>query len=91
MVEHDQCVFEIDCEAEDAEVTWYHNGKAIIIKETEVTTSRFVIIKEGKKRKLIIKDTLMADAGDITVKTNKDSSSCKLKVACKLEVNRLSK
>ena len=29
VVEHDKCEFEIDVEAEDAEVTWCHNGKPI--------------------------------------------------------------
>ena len=77
MVEHDECVFDIDVEAEDAEVTWYHDGKKISPDDKRVQ-----IITEGKKRKLVIKDTLLADAGEITVKTNTDESSAKLRVAC---------
>ena len=30
VVEHDRAEFEIDVEAEDAEVTWYRDGKKII-------------------------------------------------------------
>ena len=36
---------------------------------------------EGKKRKLIICDTLRADGGEISVKTNTDTSKCNLRVA----------
>jgi hypothetical protein len=39
------------------------------------------IIVEGKKRKLIICDTLRADTGEISVKTNTDASKCNLRVA----------
>ena len=38
---------------------------------------------EGKKRKLIIKDTHLEDAGEITCKTNRDASSCNFQVKCK--------
>ncbi len=77
VIENDECTFEIDCEAEDAEVTWYQNGKAISVDDPRVT-----IIKKGKKRKLIIKCTKMSDAGQITVKTNADESSAQLAVTC---------
>ena len=38
-------------------------------------------MSDGKKRKLIISDTLRADGGEISVKTNTDKSKCNLKVA----------
>ena len=79
MVEHDRCEFEIDCEADDAEVSWYRDGKKI-----NPDDGRVEIVVEGKKRKLVFKDTFLEDAGEITCKTNKDSSSCILKVARKL-------
>jgi hypothetical protein len=41
------------------------------------------IVVEGKKRKLIIKDTHLEDAGEITCKTNRDASSCNFQVKCK--------
>jgi len=38
-------------------------------------------VSDGKKRKLIISDTLRADGGEISVKTNTDKSKCNLRVA----------
>ena len=42
---------------------------------------RVKIVSDGKKRKLIISDTLRADGGEISVKTNTDKSKCNLRVA----------
>ena len=42
------------------------------------------IVVEGKTRKLVFKDTHLEDAGEITCRTNQESSSCQLKVACKI-------
>lgn len=80
VVEHDRCEFEIDVEADDAEVSWYRDGKKINVED-----GRVEIVVEGKKRKLVFKDTHLEDAGEITCKTNRDSSSCVLKVACEYE------
>ena len=74
-LETDEAAFEIDTEAEDAEVTWYQNGKPI--REDD---PRFTIIKVGKKRKLVLKAAQLSDSGDITVATNVDKSECKLNV-----------
>ena len=38
-------------------------------------------MSDGKKRKLVICDTLRADGGEISVKTNSDKSKCNLRVA----------
>jgi len=76
VVEHDKTEFEINVEADDAEVSWYRNGVKIKAEDGRVET-----VVEGKKRKLVIKDTLLEDAGEITCKTNTESSSCQLKVA----------
>ena len=38
-------------------------------------------MSDGKKRKLIISDTLRADGGEISVQTNTDKSKCNLRVA----------
>lgn len=54
------------------------NGKKI-----NPDDKRFSVVSDGKKRKLVVKDTLLTDAGDVTVRTNKDESSAKLKVARK--------
>ena len=82
VVEHDRCEFEIDVEADDAEVSWFRDGKKINPED-----GRVEIVVEGKKRKLIFKDTHLEDAGEITCKTNRDSSSCILKVARKFLLN----
>ncbi|XP_023324296.1 twitchin isoform X2 [Eurytemora carolleeae] len=75
-VEHDRVEFEIDVEATDAEVTWFRNGKKI----TPDQDGRIEIVVEGKKRKLVIKDAHLEDAGEITCATNRDSSSCSFQV-----------
>ena len=60
------------------QVSWYHNGVKIVPDDKRVS-----IVTEGKKRKLVIKDTLLADSGEISVRTNVDKSAANLKVACK--------
>jgi len=44
--------------------------------------SRVQIVKDGKKRKLIINGCKLEDAGKITVKSNADESSADLGVKC---------
>ena len=46
--------------------------------------SRVQIVKDGKKRKLIINGCKLEDAGKITCKTNADESSADLGVKCEL-------
>ncbi len=75
-------MFEIDVEADDAEVEWFHNGKLI-----DGNDGRFLIVSQGKKRKLVLKCAQIQDAGDICVKTNTQESKCKLHVACKLNLD----
>ena len=81
VVEHDNCEFEIDVEADDADVTWYLNGQPI-----DLNSGRVEIIKIGKKRKLVLKCASLADSGDITVKTNTEQSSCQLNVQCENDI-----
>lgn len=76
VVEHQEAAFEIDVEVEDADVTWYQNGKRINPDDKRVN-----VVVDGLKRKLVIKDTLLSDAGEIQARTNKDESSAKLRVA----------
>eukprot|EP00096_Caligus_rogercresseyi_P014915 TRINITY_DN737_c0_g1_i1.p2 TRINITY_DN737_c0_g1~~TRINITY_DN737_c0_g1_i1.p2 ORF type:complete len:893 (-),score=284.60 TRINITY_DN737_c0_g1_i1:6951-9629(-) len=75
VIEDDQAVFQIDVENDDAEVTWLKDGVPIV-----PDGKRIQIVKEGKKRKLIINKCKMEDAGNITVQTNADSSSADLGV-----------
>lgn len=75
-MEHDRCVFEIEVEEEDAEVTWRLNGRPLSSDDPRVSIS-----SEGKKRKLVINDMLLSDSGEVSVDTNVDSSKTALKVA----------
>ena len=65
-------------EAEDADVSWFIGGKKV-----NPDDKRFQVVVKDLVRKLVIKDTLLADAGEITAKTNVDSTSGKLRVARK--------
>ena len=78
-VEHQKVEFEVTVEAEDADVSWFIGGKKV-----NPDDKRFQVVVKGTVRKLIIKDTLLADAGEITAKTNVDCTSGKLRVARKL-------
>ncbi len=77
-VEHEKVEFEVETEAEDADVTWYINGKKV-----NPDDKRFQVIVDKNKRKLVIKDALLSDAGEVCAKTNVDDSACKLKVSRK--------
>merc|ERR1719209_140027 len=66
VVEDDTAVFDLGVEEDDAPVTWFKDGKEII--------------SEGKKRKLIIKNCKIEDAGMITAKTIGDERSAPLGV-----------
>ncbi|CAB4056799.1 unnamed protein product [Lepeophtheirus salmonis] len=61
VVEGEDATFEIDVEADDADVS--------------------CIVTDGKKRKLVLRNAGIGDAGEITCATNKDSSSSTLRVA----------
>ena len=69
-------------EAEDAEVLWFHNGEQIDITNSQ----KFEIVKIGKKRKLVLKCATLSDSGEISVKTNTQTSSCQLNVQCENDI-----
>ena len=50
---------------------------------TQVFSSSVQIVKDGKKRKLVINGCKLEDAGKITCATNADESSADLGVKCK--------
>ena len=80
-VEKDTVEFEINTEAEDAEVKWYFGNKVIVPDDDKIT-----IIEEGKLRKLIMRKCQVKDSGEISCKTNKDKSSAKLRVGVLNEI-----
>ena len=83
VVEDETAVFELGVEEDDAPVKWFKDGKEII-----PDGKRIQIVAEGKKRKLIIKNCKLEDAGMITAKTIGDERSAPLGVKCKYFLNR---
>merc|ERR1711962_1531751 len=75
VVEEETAVFDIGVEEDDAEVKWFKDGVEIV-----PDGKRIQIVAEGKKRKLIIKNCKLEDAGMITAKTNADEVSAPLEV-----------
>jgi len=75
VVEDDTAVFDIGVEEDDSEVKWFKDGVEIV-----PDGKRIQIVCEGKKRKLIIKNCKLEDAGMITAKTNADEVSAPLEV-----------
>lgn len=83
VVEHDAVEYDINTEAEDAEVTWYMGNKKVVPDGT-----RIQVEVEGKKRRLIINDVQLRDAGEISCKTNKDKSASSLHVGILNEITK---
>ena len=75
VVEDETAVFDLGVEEDDAPVKWFKDGKEII-----PDGKRIQIVSEGKKRKLIIKNCKLEDAGMITAKTTGDERSAPLGV-----------
>ena len=49
-------------------------------KEIKADDKRVIFVSDKKKRRLVIKDTLLSDAGEITARTNTDDASARLDV-----------
>jgi len=75
VVEDETAVFELGVEEDDAPVRWFKDGVEIV-----PDGKRIQIVAEGKKRKLIIKNCKLDDAGMITAKTTGDEVSAPLEV-----------
>jgi len=75
VVEDETAVFEIGVEEDDAPLKWYKDGVEIV-----PDGKRIQIITEGKKRKLVIKNCKLDDAGMITAKVPGDEASAPLGV-----------
>lgn len=45
---------------------------------------RISIVKEGRKRKIVIKDAKVTDAGNFKCVSNADETACELIVNCKI-------
>ncbi|CAH1249638.1 OBSCN [Branchiostoma lanceolatum] len=81
--EKDPEVFlEAEISIPDGEVTWLWNGQAI--PADLLSSGRFQIITDGRKRKLKIKDLEKAYCGEFTLVTNSGESKCKLDISDRL-------
>lgn len=56
---------------------WYKDDQPI------KPDKRIVIAKEGRKRKVVIKDAKVTDAGHFKCVSNADETACELTVKCK--------
>ena len=83
VVEHDAVEYNITTEADDAEVTWFIGNKKVVPDGI-----RILVEVDGKKRRLIINDCQLKDAGEISCKTNKDKSSAMLHVGILNEITK---
>lgn len=70
----------LHCELDDAagEVKWY-KGKEEVKPDKRVT-----IVKDGRKRKLVIKDSKVTDAGQYSCVSNADKTEAEIIINCKL-------
>nr|CAD7586386.1 unnamed protein product [Timema genevievae] len=62
------------CELDDAggDVKWFKNNEPV------KPDKRVQIIKDGRKRKLVIKDCKVTDAGNFTCESNADKTECEI-------------
>lgn len=69
----------LSCEIDDAqgEVQWFRNNEEI------KPDKRMQVIKEGRKRKLVIKDCKVTDAGQFKCTTNADKTEAEIIINCK--------
>lgn len=51
--------------------------------EANKADKRVTIVKEGRKRKIVIKDAKVTDAGNYKCVSNADETTCELIVNCK--------
>lgn len=72
MIEKDNVT--LACELDDAggEVKWYKNGEEIQLDK------RIQAVKDGRKRKLVIKDAKVSDAGQYSCVSNADKTEAEL-------------
>lgn len=67
------------CELDDAagEVKWLKNGEEI------VPDKRVQVVKDGRKRKLVLKDAKVTDAGEYSCVSNADKTQAEIVINCK--------
>jgi hypothetical protein len=70
----------LHCELDDAggEVKWFKNGEELKVDK------RIQIVKDGRKRKVIIKDAKITDAGMYKCTSNADTTEGEIVVDCEI-------
>lgn len=71
--------FECEVNKDDAMVKWFYEGREI--NEDE----RYQVLIEGKVHKLIVKDAILSDAGEIMAKVESKSTTAILTVTGKVK------
>lgn len=66
------------CELDDAtgEVKWFKNDEEV------VPDKRVQVVKDGRKRKLVIKDAKVTDAGQYSCVSNADKTEAEIVINC---------
>ncbi|CAG0918476.1 unnamed protein product [Notodromas monacha] len=73
-IEKDKVILDCECDSSEAVVRWF-KGETEIIED-----KRTKFVSEGRKRKLVIKEVKMVDAGQYYCKTNADVTDCEMLV-----------
>ncbi|XP_043063754.1 titin isoform X2 [Drosophila ficusphila] len=75
VTEKDTAILDVELTTESTEVTWYKDGEKITPENKNVE-----FIKDGKARRLVIRDTTIHDEGQYTCKIEGQECSCELVV-----------
>ena len=72
--EGEAAIFECELNIDNTTAKWFHEGREIS------DNRRYNIVREGTVHRLIITDTILPDAGDITAKVEDKSTTATLTV-----------
>lgn len=75
VTEKDTAILDVELTTEGTEVTWYKDGEKITEENKSVE-----FIKDGKARRLVIRNTTIHDEGEYTCKIEGQECSCELVV-----------
>jgi hypothetical protein len=77
LIEKDTVTLACELDDEMGEVKWYKNDEEI------VPDKRVQIVKDGRKRKLVLKDAKITDAGNYRCVSNADETKAEIVINCK--------
>lgn len=82
-IEKDTITMACEIDDESGEVQWWRNDEEITPDKLD---KRMQIVKEGSKRKLILKDCKVADAGMFKCTTNADKTEAEILINCRCSI-----